>query len=149
MLPRAGQVTVDSLERNLPLKGGGNLWCNSVMLRQSVQRYGYEFVVAPLRFQFTIKWCMSNDGLESTCSLLGIISASIKGVRILEWTSLLKLATELFTQRCNHIESHRPTGILYIYIYLPYSEIDGDIYIYIHLYKYYDIVHIWMRDFTC
>lgn len=54
-----------------------------VMVRQSVQRYGYEFVVAPSRFQFTIKRCMSNDGLESTCGLLGIITASMKAFKYL------------------------------------------------------------------
>ena len=45
--------------KKLAIEKGVAIYGVYVMLRQSVQRYGYEFVVAPLRFQFTIKRCIS------------------------------------------------------------------------------------------
>ena len=50
-------------------------------------------VVTSLRFQCATRWCMSNDGLESTCSFLGIQhpwrDVSILGRRLNTWMNII------------------------------------------------------------
>ena len=88
-----------------------------VMLRQSVRRYGYEFVVAHLRFQFTIKRCMSNDGLESTFRLLGIMSASMKAIEYLNEHHYWSLR-QSFSLKDVTILNQIDLQVFYIYIYI-------------------------------
>lgn len=118
--------------KKLAIEKGVAIYGAYVMVRQSVQRYGYEFVVAPLRFQFTIKRCMSNDGLESTFRLLGIMSASMKAIEYLNEHHYWSLRQSFSLKDVTLWIKSTYRYSIYIYIFALF----GNRWPYIHIYIY-------------